>query len=237
MKRIVLRNPGLTAALFLLGAMLLSLLAGWVAGMVSFQDARVDHTFSQAISPQSAVGNDDRASFLPNPRFKREPAPKFVLTDQDGHKLDLAWLEGKVILVNFVFTRCREICLQTTRELRGLQQHFAAKMGKELFFLSITVDPRNDTPARLKQFGRKHHIDFASWRLLTGTTEEIDSLQQRFGVTRSFLETKNERKALEHAAATFVIDRHGAIAGKINPGVMTLFGAAFVERVLGNSFE
>jgi len=229
----VLRHPLATGLLILAAIALASLLTGSLAGVVywgpstdseSMTDV-MSQTFAASVGKLSA---DDSAG----PSLKAKPAPDFTLTDQDGRKVTLSSSRGKVVLVNFIFTQCEEVCLQMTREMRGLQEHFGQRMGREVVFLSITVDPAHDSPRALKLYGRKHNLDFATWRLLTGSPEQIDALRDRFGVYAEKTTNKAGHPDIVHTAQAYVIDRDGMIVATIPPGALTLFGAAAIEKVL-----
>jgi protein SCO1/2 len=234
---LVLRHP-FTAGLLILGLVIMaSLCAGSLAGVITWGDStgseNVDDLLSQMTAP---AAEESIPTGLADSHSITKRAPDFTLVDQDGQTVTLSGLRGKVILVNFIFTQCEEICLQITRELQGLQKHFKTKMGRDLVFLSITLDPGHDSREVLKAYGRKHGVDFSRWRLLTGSREQIDAVRSGFGVYAKTIKTKTGHLDLLHTAKAYVIDRDGTIVEMLQPGVLTLFGAAAVERVLGASY-
>ena len=79
------------------------------------------------------------------------PAPRTVLVDSTGKPFDLAKLRGKVVLVSFIYTTCNGTCPLTTQALGGVQKklHEAKLWGKSVEFVSITLDPKRDTPRDL----------------------------------------------------------------------------------------
>lgn len=98
--------------------------------------------------------------------------PPFVLQSQGGETAGSEQLRGKVWIANFVFTRCPTVCPVFTAQMRKLQLD-AAAAGADLHFVSFSVDPAFDTPARLKEYGAAHGADFTNWTFLTGDPESI----------------------------------------------------------------
>ncbi len=95
-------------------------------------------------------------------------APAFTLVDSDGQPFGSRDLGGQTYVVNFFFTRCPSICplhMQSAKELASL---VAQRAGGEIALLSVTVDPENDSPPVLREYGRKLGVAAPGWRLLTG---------------------------------------------------------------------
>ncbi len=84
------------------------------------------------------------------------PAPRTVLTDSAGKPFDLATLKGKVVLVSFVYTTCNGVCPATTASLGRIQQSLeqAKLWGRSVEFVSITLDPKRDTPEVLSRYAQ-----------------------------------------------------------------------------------
>lgn len=168
----------------------------------------------------------------------RDPVSDFALTDQNGRRVRLREQVGKVVLVNFVTTRCTTACVQVTRELRGLQQALGDRMGREVRFFSIGLDPGRDTLAALRSFARRHGVDFGSWAFLSGTPQELEAARGAFGalamqIPRGQGHTLHE---FEHTTVAYLVDRRGVLRKKLTPGFLTLTGLHEVETVLASSF-
>ncbi len=105
-----------------------------------------------------------------------------VLVNQDGQKMrfysDL--LQGKVVIINSFFATCTGVCLPLTRNLEKLQQSLGARMGKDVYILSISVDPTVDTPASLKAYAKKLNAG-PGWYFLTGDKESVDFALKKIG--------------------------------------------------------
>lgn len=140
-------------------------------------------------------------------------APDFVLTNQDGQKVSLRDLRGKVVLLSFIFVDCPAACPLVTAKMAMIHQDLK---GKGLHNVSITIDPAHDTPARLKEYGKQWKgADFRSWSFLTGTPEEMEPVFFDYKIEvarRGKKGPAGEVTAVElvdHGVKTFIIDRAG----------------------------
>jgi protein SCO1 len=129
-----------------------------------------------------------------------EPAPaeKYfgtaVLTDQNGEKLRLYddLLKGKVVVVNAFFSSCEGVCAATMPKLAELQAVAGERLGKDVSFLSISVDPLTDTPAKLKTYAQGLGAK-PGWHLLTGDRAEVEQALSKFG---QYVEAKENHSNL-----------------------------------------
>src|SRR5690242_5011480 len=103
------------------------------------------------------------------------PAPAVMLTDQAGRPFDLARLQGKAVLVSFVYTTCGGACPATTHTLYRVQQTLkeAGLWGKQVEFVSISLDPARDRPEVLAGYARVFDADTSAWHFLTGPPEAV----------------------------------------------------------------
>ena len=99
--------------------------------------------------------------------------PDFSLTDQRGAPFALSDLDDKVWVADFIFTSCATICPPMTIEMAGLQDEFA---GKDVHFVSFSVDPERDTPEVLYRYADDYGADGSRWAFLTGQKEAIYQL-------------------------------------------------------------
>ena len=99
--------------------------------------------------------------------------PEFALTDQDGRPVDQSILDGELTILTFIFTNCPFACPGMTGEMIKLQ---GTLEGTGVRFLSISVDPANDTPEVLRAYGERNGVDFSRWSLLTGPFEQVRSI-------------------------------------------------------------
>jgi len=110
--------------------------------------------------------------------------PNVPLTNQDGKVVhfydDL--MKGKNVAVNIIYTHCSASCPLETAKLRQVQKLLGDHVGKDIFFYSISIDPKRDTPAVLKAYAERYHVA-PGWQFLTGKQEDINLIAQKLGLT------------------------------------------------------
>jgi len=108
--------------------------------------------------------------------------PNVTLTTQDGEQVrffdDL--VKDKVVLINLIYTRCKDSCPLATAQLRKVQQILGDRLGHDIFMYSITIDPTHDTPEVLKKYTEKFHVG-PGWLFLTGSPDDIMKLRVKLG--------------------------------------------------------
>lgn len=139
---------------------------------------------AQALKP-SVNQQDERHHHHPAPAgnaAKEEAAvkmsiPDLPLLDQDGKQIhfysDL--IKGKVVAINFIFTTCTTICPPMAATFSKIQNQLGDRLGKDVYLISISVDPAVDTPERLKAWGAKFGAK-PGWTFVTGNKPEMDQL-------------------------------------------------------------
>lgn len=128
----------------------------------------------------------------------------FELTNQDNQAFNSASLKGKVWIANFFFTSCPNTCPLMIRNIKALQKRF--KLGY-FNIVSISVDPKTDTPEHLKAFASKADLNLQYWTLLTGEQEKIKEIMRQ-----SFLIGAMEDLNL-HSDRIILIDQQMQIRG------------------------
>ncbi|MFZ6049319.1 SCO family protein [Pseudomonas sp. CR3202] len=112
--------------------------------------------------------------------------PDAPLVTQDGQEVrfysDL--LKGKSVVVNMIYTRCQDTCPLSTANLARVQKLLGDRVGKDIFFYSITVDPEHDTPEVLKAYAEKFHAG-PGWLFLTGKPDDLTLVQKKLGLWSS----------------------------------------------------
>ena len=93
-------------------------------------------------------------------------------TNQFGKKVSFADLKGKIIVLDFFFTRCPSICPQIAKAMKKLQNSFTNN-DSIVQFISISVDPVHDSVAELRKWAEKFNVDPDSWWVLTGNRDSI----------------------------------------------------------------
>lgn len=101
----------------------------------------------------------------------------FSFTDQTGKAFGLKDVEGKVFVAEYFFSTCGTICPKMTAQMERVHQQF--KHNNQVEILSFTVDPANDTVARLAEYAKEHHADSKQWHFLTGEKEKLYEAARR----------------------------------------------------------
>jgi len=109
--------------------------------------------------------------------------PNVTLTTQDG--VDVRFyddlVKGKIVAVNLIYTTCKYACPLETARLAQVARVLGDRMGRDIFFYSISIDPEVDTPAVLKAYKEKYQIG-RGWTFLTGTKQDIDLVSRKLGL-------------------------------------------------------
>ena len=150
-----------------------------------------------------------------------DPLPEFALIDQGGRTVRLADLRGKVLAIDFIYTRCPlpDVCPRLAANFAALQRRFHARIGDDLVLLSVTVDPDYDTSAVLAEYARRWAADPRGWHFLTGDVHEIAASLGEVYWT--------DEGSIGHNSMTSVIGRDGRLAA-------TVEGSAWRIDQLGN---
>jgi cytochrome oxidase Cu insertion factor (SCO1/SenC/PrrC family) len=133
----------------------------------------------------------------------------FSLTDCTGRTVTRAELDGKVLAVSFLFTGCALTCPVVSQQMSEIQQ--LTTNDPDVSLMSLTVDPRSDTPPVLAKWGRRYGADTNRWLLLSGAKPELYRL-----IGTSFLGTNADPfnsmpgnfTGTERIA---VVDKHGRV--------------------------
>ncbi len=150
-------------------------------------DLRLTHAEPRAAAP--ATGENFAVSAAANTDTSlgsKMKIPDVELLDQDGRTIhfysDL--VKGRVVVINFIFTTCTTICPPLGATFARVQKELGERAGRDVNFISISVDPAVDTPARLKVWGAKFHAGPA-WTFVTGQKQHVDELLRALGAATS----------------------------------------------------
>jgi protein SCO1/2 len=152
------------------------------------------------------------------------PMPEFELTDQSGQRVALSMLKGKVVAVTFIYTRCPlpDYCPRMVENFRSVRQRFAPRMDRDLVFLTISFDPKFDTPEMLTKYAASQRAGGPGWHFLTGDPANVERVCNAFGI-----QYWAEEGLITHSLQTAVIDREGRLAA-------TVEGKDFTPQQLGD---
>jgi protein SCO1/2 len=143
---------------------------------------------------------DPHAAHGQKPETSREAsaAQKYFsdveLVNQDGDRLRFYSdvLKGKTVVINAFFTSCTSVCPPMSRNMEKVQEALGERVGRDVFLVSISVDPLTDTPARLKQYAQRFHAR-KGWTFLTGKKENVDWALYKLG---QYVESKDDHKTV-----------------------------------------
>jgi protein SCO1/2 len=109
--------------------------------------------------------------------------PNIALTTHDGKTVhfydDL--VKGKTVAIDLIYTHCKDSCPLETARLAQVQKMLGDRVGKDIFFYSISIDPKQDTPEVLRAYAEKFHAG-PGWLFLTGKKEDIELLSKKLGL-------------------------------------------------------
>jgi protein SCO1/2 len=174
-----------------------------VACMIAASACRETRKEGEAPNAASAAVSASAA-----PLDVRLPVPTFKLVDQRGRPFDSTSMRGKVWVVDFIFTSCPKICPDLTHKMAGLVS--ATESEPDVRFLSISVDPENDTPDELARFVEKHGRATERWALVTGDPKVVsETVLGGFKVAMG----KDSAGNLFHGEHFVVVDKEGFVRG------------------------
>lgn len=111
------------------------------------------------------------------------PVPDVEVVNQDGRhvRFNSEVVEGRIAIVTGFFTNCSSMCPITQEKLAQVAKLLGARLGKDVVIVSVSVDPENDTPARMKDWTEKFHTG-PGWTLLSGNRTDVDTLMKSLGL-------------------------------------------------------
>ena len=161
------------------------------------------------------------------PRSRRRQVAREYFTDlrlitQEGNEVQFYTdvLEGRVVLINGFFTDCHGICPTQNLVLSGLQGLLGERLGREVFIVSITLDPENDTPDRVKEYTQGFDTR-PGWLFLTGKPENVNWVNYKLG---QYIENPEDHKGIY-------------LLGNLKTGLWKKFLASAQKEILFNQLQ
>lgn len=144
-------------------------------------------------------------------------APDFALTDQDGKKISLKDFRGRALAITFIYARCplADYCIRMSTNFSdlALQLNSNAELRDKVRLLSISFDPENDTPAKLKSYGLgymgKGATTLGVWQLAVGDESQVRAIADFFGLRYEVDNT--DKTQINHSLRTAVIAPDGKV--------------------------
>jgi protein SCO1/2 len=130
-----------------------------------------------------AIGKPSAEPQTPQVMTKAPTIPDVVLLDQNNQKVhfysDL--IKGKTVAIDFIFTTCTTICPPLTANFARIQKIMQQRGDNDLRLISVTVDPENDTPERLKKYAELFHAQ-PGWTFVTGSRSDLQQIWNAFNI-------------------------------------------------------
>jgi protein SCO1/2 len=141
-------------------------------------------------------------------------APDFSLASEDGTLVSLHELQGKAIVLAFLYTQCPDLCPLTAEKMREAYGQLSADERSHVALLAISVDPDRDTPEARAAFIRAHRLQ-GTLRYLNGEIGELYAVWRGYaiGVDPIPHDQNAHDYAVDHNAVTYVIDPNGELLG------------------------
>jgi len=145
--------------------------------------------FGKTLSPQAELARPHNHDYKfqnisPRELIRQRHLPNVRLVTMDGKNVrfydDL--VKDRKVVIQFLFTRCREACPIITHHLAEVQRLLGGRVGRDIFFISITLSPEEDGPKQLKAFAREHGAG-KGWTFCTGKPGDILLLRRSLGFT------------------------------------------------------
>lgn len=137
--------------------------------------------------------------------------PDFNLISQTGEIINQKTFDDHIYVANFFFASCKDVCPKMNAKVATLYKNVLEKKFDEVKFLSITVDPENDSVPVLNEYSKKFKADPARWYFATGTKDEIFKTGMGF-----LLPVSIEDRTIDHSQQLLLIDKNNHIRGIYN---------------------
>ena len=173
------------------------------------------------------AGAFDETSKAPGALAIGEKVPDFTLIDQHNEQVKLSDMSGKVVALSFMYTRCSyaQYCLRLSNNLGLVGRRFSNRLGTDLVLLTVTFDPKNDTPDVLEKYSETWNASRRGWYFLTGPADNVKRTCLMFGVN-----FWPDMGMIAHVMHTAVIDRDGYLSANLE-------GNEFTADQLGDFLE
>lgn len=126
------------------------------------------------------------------------PPSDFHLRDEDGDPVSLSAFRGRVVVLTFMYTTCKDTCPLTATQIRGALDDLEQPPPA----LAVSVDPVNDTPERAREFLFQRGLSHGRMRFLLGDRAQLQPVWKAYGI-------RPHGTAFDHSAYVLLIDRHG----------------------------
>lgn len=146
-----------------------------------------------------------------------QPAPPFELADVDGNPVQLSDFTDKIVVLDFVFASCTDLCPLQSEVLAEIQEKVNVSLMKDMVqFITVTTDPEGDTPEVMRSYGEAHELDPINWTFLTVRPGDPEDTTRQLSEAYNNTFTPIEDGQQMHGVVFHVIDRGGRLAAKFH---------------------
>ena len=148
--------------------------------------------------------------------------------NQLGQKVSLDDLKGKILVIDFFFSRCPSICPDMARSMKRLQNSFTNSNDSIVQFISVSIDPMHDSVPQLRKWANRYTSNHDSWWFVTGDKKEIYDFALH--EIKANIADVNIDTAFIHTENFFLLDKNRIVRGWYN-GLDTLRQATLVRDI------
>lgn len=142
------------------------------------------------------------------------PMPAFQLADQDGQLISPANLKGEVVLVTAIYSTCTSACPMMLKNIRGVMDQLSPAEREQITTIAFSLNPEADTKELRSMIVQAYHFDGQRFHFVNGATNELNSLLDQLGVSRTRDPQTGE---IIHSSLFLLLDRQGRIAYRLTP--------------------
>ncbi|QCM03417.1 SCO family protein (plasmid) [Agrobacterium tumefaciens] len=144
-------------------------------------------------------------------------APSFTLQDAGGRVIGLSDFRGKVVVLNFVYTNCPDVCPLHAERIAELQKMVNQTPMKAMVeFITITTDPKRDNGQVLRDYGSAHGLDSVNWVFLTAAPGQPENSTRKIAEAYGLKFTETDEGMQMHGIVTHVIDQDGRLRARFH---------------------
>ena len=155
------------------------------------------------------------------------PAPQFSLRDQDGKLVDLKQQRGRVVVLTFLYTKCKDICPLMASTLNAVLANVKPADRERVRAIAVSVDPRSDTFAAVRRYVEEKNL-LPEFRYLVGTKQALEPVWSSYGI----LIDPVSLESIDHTGRIIVIDRDGRMRAGFPPTVPAATVLGDVQKLL-----
>jgi protein SCO1 len=161
--------------------------------------------------PDSVVTREQNGKKVTDTLWHKVKNIQFV--NQMGNTVDLDSLHGRIIVMDFFFTRCPSICPGLARSMKRLQDSFT-KNDSIVQFISVSIDPEHDSVHQLRKFADRFNVNHDTWWMVTGNKKEIYDFA--LNEIRANIADPGVDTAFIHTENFFLLDSNRIVRGYYN---------------------